>query len=466
MNAGQETQVNADVLIPAPAVQVQPDTRARLQQLVEDFRARMRLPGVSVSLLIDGEDLHASSGFGNLQMKTLLSDSSCFELGSIMNLLVGATVAQLASQGAIDLDASVSSYVPELAGSSADRISLRHLLTHTGGYQGENFSDPDIIAEYSWDEFAGSFRQRLQLFEPGTVFDYSPSGYVLVDRIVSNVTGKGVRELVGEVLLAPLGISAGGVAPGKHRVADHVFHPQMRRFVAIGPTGRAKFWDPAFAAPRLDLKTLAMVCSALVKSRAPLSEQARKLFLAPAVKLVGQFGRGEEVPLSFALGCGLFRNGYYGLGASMRGQCTAVRFDAEGRVVIAVGLAVNQPFLRDQLVNGIIVALQHSSKATPIRLLRDPSPAFDLAELHGSYEGAKHNLLLAKYDDRKLTIRRGHNPSASHASGNYTLVVEKRDDERLSLANDPPNVSIGFFNDPVSRGHCLMLGMRSYRKVS
>ena len=66
-----------------------------------------------------------------------------FQIGSNTKLLTTTLVMQLADAGEVELDAPVRRYLPtfELAEPGAGEITVRHLLTHTSGIQGDHFED-------------------------------------------------------------------------------------------------------------------------------------------------------------------------------------------------------------------------------------------------------------------------------------------------------------------------------------
>jgi CubicO group peptidase (beta-lactamase class C family) len=129
-----------------------------------------------------------------------------FRVGSIAKLLTAWAICQLAEAGQVDLDGPVRLYVPEFTlavAEAADQITLRHLLIHANGidgdlYEGFGLGD-DCLA--LWTQ---SLADRSVNFLPGTVFSYSNSGYSLLGRVIERVTGRLWDEALDQLVLRPL----------------------------------------------------------------------------------------------------------------------------------------------------------------------------------------------------------------------------------------------------------------------
>ena len=429
----------------------------------------MRTPGIAVSAIINGQIIDVQSGFANLDTKTELTTNSRFKLACMQKMLVAMVLARLANDDRIKLTAPLSQYLPELQGGSHEKIIVRHLLSHTSGYQGENIVDPDVMSEYSWNDFVASWTNRTQLFEPGTVFDYSHSAFVLAAKIAERVTGKSIWQLIQEFYLEPLGIQTlqPDSEPLDELVVDHVYDPQRQTLVPSLPVEWSDFWRPSFVAPRLTLREFLLVVQSGISSTTTIRDENKSLLLTPIINLATQFGsQAEDLPVDFGLGCARFTNGLYGLSASAIGQCTAVRFDATGQFVVVVGMSATKPFLRDWLVNTLAKGLLQVTPIRPAAITHSPQPDFDLHELCGVYEGARQSSFEATLDQDRLVLRRGHNPSISYNSHHRTFVIERNRTGKLVLTNNTPDTSIGFFRDPITSVPCLAFGMKSYRRAN
>jgi CubicO group peptidase (beta-lactamase class C family) len=117
-------------------------------------------------------------------------------------------VMQLVDSGEVDLDVPVRRYVPSLRldeAGAADEITLRHLLTHTSGIQGDHFEEfgrgDDATARY-----VDSLASINLVHRPGQLWSYCNSGFVLAGYVVEQLTGVPYHQLLRERIAEPLGL--------------------------------------------------------------------------------------------------------------------------------------------------------------------------------------------------------------------------------------------------------------------
>lgn len=137
------------------------------------------------------------------------------EIGSLTKAMTGLVIADAVQRGEIRLDAPVSTYLPQLEGSSAGAVTMRELVTHTAGYMafgpatigrglwaaplGRNFFSADI-AQVIEEARAGTLESR------GT-YVYSTLGAATAGLAVAAATGMDYPELMRTRLFDPLGMT-------------------------------------------------------------------------------------------------------------------------------------------------------------------------------------------------------------------------------------------------------------------
>jgi CubicO group peptidase (beta-lactamase class C family) len=138
-----------------------------------------------------------------------VSETTLFRIASTTKLLVGTVVMRLVEQGALALDAPMSSYLPWLRLSQVgleDQITLRHLLSHTSGlcHFPADFTsrDPDGLEVWAHERLP----RYPALTPPGQVWLYSNAGLSLAAYVAQSVTGTPFPLLMQELLFAPLGM--------------------------------------------------------------------------------------------------------------------------------------------------------------------------------------------------------------------------------------------------------------------
>lgn len=153
-------------------------------------------------------------GFANMEWKIPNQPDTKFRLGSITKQFTSMLILQLVEQGKLKLDGKVTDYLPDYPKKNGDKITIHHLLTHTSGVPGYT-EFPNFFRDRSRNpstpqEFVKLFADSALLFEPGTRFSYSNSGYFLLGVIIEKITGKPYEEVLQENILTPLNMASTG----------------------------------------------------------------------------------------------------------------------------------------------------------------------------------------------------------------------------------------------------------------
>lgn len=182
---------------------------ARLQvidEIVAEGLSRKKMPGAVVLVGYRGHIVYHKA-FGYLQLKPRkvpMKPDTVFDLASLTKPIATATsIMRLVERKLVDPDAPVPRYIPEFAVNGKQGITVRQLLTHTGGLVPDN-----SINDYK-NGPAEAFRRIHELqtvYQPGTEFRYSDVGFIELGEIVERVTGKNIHEYSRENLFEPLGM--------------------------------------------------------------------------------------------------------------------------------------------------------------------------------------------------------------------------------------------------------------------
>jgi CubicO group peptidase (beta-lactamase class C family) len=167
--------------------------------------------GAVVAVVKDGQVLYTHGyGYADLEKhKPVDPQKTLFRPGSISKLFVGTAVMQLVEQGKISLDADVNSYLDfAIPATYPQPITLRHLLTHTPGFEDSSKDtltvNPDKIIPL--DVFLKT-HIPARVFSPGTVSAYSNYGAALAAYIVERVSGMPFSAYVEKNIFRPLGMT-------------------------------------------------------------------------------------------------------------------------------------------------------------------------------------------------------------------------------------------------------------------
>jgi len=195
---------------------------------LSEFIAKMieekGVPGVAVGILHKGEIAAAGFGVTSVESPLPVTNETLFQIGSITKTFTGTAIMRLVEMGKLDLDATVRTYVPDFKvadGTASSQATIRHLLTHTAGWEGDFFDDTgagdDALARY-----VANMTDLEQLAPVGAVFSYNNAGFSLAGYVMEAVTGKSYQAALEDLVLEPLGLTNSYLDPGDvmtHRFA-------------------------------------------------------------------------------------------------------------------------------------------------------------------------------------------------------------------------------------------------------
>lgn len=153
------------------------------------------------------------SGVANLKKSTPLRAEHRYRIASETKTFVGALILKLSEEGVLSLDDTVESWLPGLV-PNGSTITLRHLLNHTSGIfnytEDASVFEPynEDVREFIWqpEELVQIATSHEPLFEPGTSWSYSNTGYILAGMIAEKATGTALSELLKTRIFDPLGL--------------------------------------------------------------------------------------------------------------------------------------------------------------------------------------------------------------------------------------------------------------------
>ena len=187
---------------------------AHWQRRLTVLAERHKVPGASLGILRLGTDgrpdelVEAAYGFANAPAKIDATTDTLFQIGSISKVWTATVIMQLVDEGKLDLDAPVAEVLPELQLADADvakTVTMRQLLSHTSGIDGDVFTDTgrgdDCVEKY-----VGLMADIKQNHPLGATWSYCNSGFVLAGRVIEKLTGLTWDAALREKLFTPLGL--------------------------------------------------------------------------------------------------------------------------------------------------------------------------------------------------------------------------------------------------------------------
>jgi CubicO group peptidase (beta-lactamase class C family) len=177
-----------------------------LHVLLDETVRRHRVPGAALAVLHGADVTVAATGVLHRGTGVLATPESLFQVGSITKVWTATLLAQLVAEGRLGFDTTVVEVLPEFrvadpAVSAA--VTVRHLLTHTSGIDGDVFTDTgrgdDCVARY-----VAGCANVAQVHPLGATLSYCNTGFVIAGRLVEVLTGQVWDVALRERLIDPL----------------------------------------------------------------------------------------------------------------------------------------------------------------------------------------------------------------------------------------------------------------------
>ena len=199
--------VAAAAAAPAQADAIDDYVRAEME--------RQHIPGVALAI-VNGDGTVRVAGYGeaNVEHHVPVKPETIFQSGSVGKQFTAAAVQLLAAEGKLTLDDPLSRWFAPVP-AAWERITVRHLLTHTSGIpeytEGEGAASVDFRRDYSEDELVEIAKRAALDFEPGSRWSYSNTGYLLLGALIRRASGEFYGDYLARRVFGPLGMTTARV---------------------------------------------------------------------------------------------------------------------------------------------------------------------------------------------------------------------------------------------------------------
>ena len=436
------------------------DVQARLDALAR----RHSVAGATLGIL-DGDDVvEWATGVVNAGTGVETTTDSLFQIGSNTKVITATLTMRLAEEGLFDLDEPLRTYLPELKVGDArttERITIRHLLTHTSGLQGDFFPDTGK-GDDSVERYVSELSRLKRLHAIGERFTYCNSGFVLLGRAIEAVTGETWHRAVTERVFRPLGMSTTTVFSEEamtrrvaighavsRRGATPVPIPQPWMPFSSGPAGSLT-WAPAREV--LDFVRFHLDGGVAMDGERLLSEASVTAMQQPQAELP-PLGMADHVGLSWLLQqWGGER--VIGHGGGTFGQLSYMQVLPDRRQAVCI--------LTNSTSGGLLIrdlarsVWQDLAGVTPTEVPERPGPApdLDLEPYTGKYSRYGTDVTVTIDEDDTSRLAMTVTPTATELpASEYTLKLRPMDAVRFHTKMPPLNAPalVGFL-DPDREG--------------
>lgn len=240
------------------------DTFAGLVARAEQLMAELHVPGVAIGVLHNGQVESAGLGVTSVPNPLPVTPETLFQIGSISKTFLGTAVMRLVARGKIDLDTPIIAYLPGLRLRDREaqaHATMRHLLSHTGGWVGDYFADlgpGDDALRRMVEERMPELEQTTPL---GATFSYNNSGFYLAGRVIEVVTGMPFEAAMADLVFGPLDLKSCLYDPAevmlRRFACGHIVREGKPELASPWPIGRAANPAGGIAATVGDLLTYA-----------------------------------------------------------------------------------------------------------------------------------------------------------------------------------------------------------------
>ncbi len=431
---------------------------------------KLNVPGMAIGLLHNGTENYIGFGVTSIDNPVAVTPDTMFQAGSITKTVLASAVMRMVEEKKLDLDAPIRAYIPGFALSTpglAERVTLRHLLTHTGGWLGDYFNDfgfgDDALAL-----LVAEMRALPQHTPLGRYWSYNNIGFAAAGLAIERASGLPFEAAIAARVFKPLGMSQSAFFPTdvmtRRFAVGHNVIDGVPRVAAPWEIGRANHPAGGLVTTVIDLLTYAQ-CH-INDGAGVMSKASARAMRAKHITATGRYDMG----LTWWLG----RLGPKKLQFMQHGGATN-GFTAHLRIVPAAGFAIALLTNSDagSQVNETVSALALEA-FLGLRLDRARAYALSAAQLKpyaGRYEGylAEHTVSVRGGGLRIESNALGRFPTpASPAHGDPTWETEVAfcAADRIASRTDPVTGPRGeFVRDADGRIAWMRWGGRLHRRV-
>ncbi|MDI6837386.1 MAG: beta-lactamase, partial [Rhizobiaceae bacterium] len=202
----------------AKADDIESRLRRATDEAIRPIMKTYKVPGMAVAVTVQGRRYVYNYGVASLESGKKVDDATLFEIGSISKTFTATLASYARETGALSLSDSPGKYVPDLAGSTFDKVSLLHLATYTAG--GLPLQFPDDVTQKNMIAY---YRDWHPDYAPGTHRRYSNPSIGLFGYAAAASLGTPFDDLMQDKLFPMLKLSNTYIHVPKERMSDYAY---------------------------------------------------------------------------------------------------------------------------------------------------------------------------------------------------------------------------------------------------
>jgi CubicO group peptidase (beta-lactamase class C family) len=176
------------------------------QNVLNYYNSEKNFNGVALVATNGKIDFIDGIGIANRQSGTTINSKSKFKIASMTKTFTAVLILQLYEQKKLDLKANFNLYFPNYRGEAKDKVTIEQLLTYSSQIppESEKFEMLPYQLPSTLDEFINKYCSSPLMGIPGTKSNYSNTEYIILQKIIENITGKSYETVLKENILNPL----------------------------------------------------------------------------------------------------------------------------------------------------------------------------------------------------------------------------------------------------------------------
>ena len=165
-----------------------------------------KIASLSIGIIENGKIVKEKGyGFANLELKIPASQNTVYKLGSLSKQMVAAGIMTLIQAKKINLTDTITQFFKD-APITWNKITIRHLLTHTSGLERESPGFQPFLIQSDAIVIKASYKDSL-VFATGTKWRYSNLGFFILADIIRQISGKSFSQFMKEEIFSKYGLN-------------------------------------------------------------------------------------------------------------------------------------------------------------------------------------------------------------------------------------------------------------------
>ncbi len=189
--------------------------------VLQHYQTKKNFNG-AVIVATDGKiDYLNAVGIANRQTAERITTQTKFKIASVTKAFTAVIILQLYEKGLLDLQTTFGKYFTNYTGEAKDKVTIENLLTYSSGIPNEadSLGMKSYQTRFTLDEYIDKFCSGALETTPGTKSNYSNVEYIILQKIIENITHKSFEAVLKEQILTPLKMNNTGVLDSKIPVA-------------------------------------------------------------------------------------------------------------------------------------------------------------------------------------------------------------------------------------------------------